>query len=92
MSLFKTQSLFSIIAETNYPSLGSATITRILYEKPNREKGYWDATVSGTQLIYNVADGDIDQSGKWQLQAYIEVGGLDGFGDIVTQHFDKPLL
>lgn len=92
MSLFKTQSLFSIIAQTDYSDLASASVTRILYKKPNETTGYWAATVSGNDLVYNVSSGDIDQKGVWEFQAYIEVGGLKGFGGIGSKNFDQPLL
>lgn len=92
MSVFKTQSLLSIIADTKYSDLASASVKRILYTKPNGEKDYWDADVSGTKLIYNVSNGDIDMEGVWKFQTYIEVGGLKGFGNIISQHFERSLL
>ncbi len=91
MSVFKIQSLLSITLETNYNALASASVTRILYKKPNGTTGYWTATVSGTKLIYNVQNGDIDINGTWKFQSYIEAGGLKGFGSVATQNFDIPL-
>jgi hypothetical protein len=102
MSVFKLQSLLSIILDTHKKEertiaesealLASAAVTNILYTKPNGEKGSWTATVSGTKLIYNVQNGDIDQVGIWKFESYIEVGGLKGFGDIASRQFDRPLL
>lgn len=92
MSIFRTQSLFSIVAKTGYDDLASAEITRILYKKPGGTEGYWQASVSGTNLIYNVSDGDIDIKGRWQFQAYIEIGGLKGFGSVFTQEIQEPIL
>lgn len=89
---FKTQSLLVITVETGYSGLGSATVKRILFTKPNGSKGYWNGTVSGTSLTYQTTEGDIDQAGLWKFQAYIEVGGLKGFGDITTQYFETSLL
>lgn len=91
MSQFETQTLLTITVETSYSSLGSATVKRILFVKPNGSKGYWAGTVAGTTLTYQVQTGDIDQAGIWKFQSYIEVGGLIGFGNIVTHNFEKPL-
>jgi hypothetical protein len=92
MSLYKHQSLLTITLETNYASLASAEVTKILYEKPDGEKGFWNASVSGTKLVYNLANGDININGHWKFQSYIEVGGLKGLGVIVSKQFDIPLL
>lgn len=92
MSKFKTQSLITIIAETGYAGLASATVKRILYKKPNGDTGYWIATNSGTTLVYSVQNGDIDQVGEWQFQAYIEVTSLKGYGSIAKQTFEKPII
>ena len=82
----------TITLETNYSNLAVASITKILFIKPNGDKGSWDAAVSGSRLVYNVQNGDINVNGNWQFQAYIEVGGLKGMGDIVSKSFDISLL
>ena len=92
MSVFKLQSLLSIVLDTKYSSLASAEVKQILYQKPDGTKGAWEATNSGTTLIYNLQNGDIDQSGMWKLQTYIEVGGLKGPGNIIEKHFEPSLL
>lgn len=89
--VFKTQSLLSIIVETGYPSLAGASLKQIHYTKPDGTTGQWPAVVSGTQLTYTVADGDISQAGQWRFQAYVEVGGLKAFGAIASQYFGQPL-
>lgn len=91
--LFKSQGLLRITMETGYDSLDNADVTRILYEKPqSKTKGYFEAQVSGTTLIYNLQNGDIDEVGNWEFQAYIEIAGAYTFGGIVKHHFRKPLL
>jgi len=90
--VFKTQSLLTIILETNYSGLASADVKKILYTKPNRTTGYFTATVDGTRLKYIVQAGDIDQSGEWKFQAYIEVSGRTGYGDEVKQEFKTPII
>jgi hypothetical protein len=91
MSVFKNHSLLSITLRTNYADLASAEVTKIKYEKPNGARGSWNASVSGTNLVYNFQNGDIDQNGPWRFQSYIEVGGLIGPGDIVTVDVKIPL-
>lgn len=92
MSLFKTQSLLSLVLETSYENLSSAEVKKILYTKPDGTKSFWVATASGTTLVYNLSNGDIDQQGFWQFQAYIEVGGLKGFGSIAMKQFNTSLI
>lgn len=91
MSLFKNQSLFTITCATSYASLASATVKRILYTKPSGTDGYWDATVSGNNLIYIVQSGDIDEEGTWKFQAFVTVSGRDGYGNIAEHYFKYPL-
>jgi hypothetical protein len=89
--LYKGQSLITITVETGFENLASAEVKKILYQKPDGTKGYWVATASGTKLVYEVSANDIDSVGTWQLQAYIEVSGKKGFGQITTQNFSQPL-
>jgi hypothetical protein len=90
MSVYKTQSLLTINLATGM-DLSGASVTRILYKKPNGTKGYWTATVSSQNLQYVVSNGDIDQEGTWQFQSYIEVGGKKGFGLVAKQVFEPNL-
>lgn len=101
MSVFKTQSLLSIKLDTwdkqedtksaLLAYLAAASEKKILYTKPDGTNGEWNAVLEDTKLVYNVADGDIDQDGTWELQAYIKVGGLKGYGDKISQRFEKPI-
>lgn len=92
MSLFKTQSGFTIIMPTGLSDLSSAEITKILYKKPGGTTGFWQASVSGENLIYTVQNGDIDVVGYWSLQSYSELGGKKRYGNYVTMHIEKPIL
>lgn len=92
MSVFVNQTLLQITANTGYDDLVSASVTQILYEKPNGDTGAFNATVSGTSLIYQIEDGDIDQKGRWTFQAFWTVGGLDGYGKKKRIYFEKPIL
>lgn len=89
--LFKTQSLLTLDAPTGFDDLVSATTTQILYRKPSGATGAWTATVDGRDLTYNIHNGDIDEVGSWQFQAYIVVGGLKGFGSLKSKFFKNPL-
>jgi len=91
-SFVTPETLKPIILETEY-DLSLAAVKKILYLKPDgTTKGSWEATQSGNDLVYLPQAGDIDQTGEWSLQSYIEVGGKPGLGDIVKHHFKPTLL
>lgn len=89
--LYKGQSLFTISLETGIDTLASASVKKILYKKPSGATGEWTAVVNGTKLIYDVQANDIDESGTWQLQAFIVIDGRTGYGQITTQQISQPL-
>jgi len=91
MSVFVDQTLLEIEAETSYATLAMADVTRILYWKPNGDHGYFTATVSGTKLIYQIDDGDIDQKGIWHFQAYWEIAGDKAYGSVKAKYFAMHL-
>jgi hypothetical protein len=84
---FKGQSLPPIKLETLYGGLASASSLKIHYQKPSGAKGFWTATYTGTQLVYQPSPGDINESGVWQFQAHIVVGGKDAYGEIAKEKF-----
>lgn len=91
MSLYKGQSLLTITLDCG-TSVASATTSRILYRKPSGTTGYWTATASGTELSYTLVDGDIDESGVWQIQAYAVIGGKKAYGEIINKQFNEPII
>ena len=91
MSLFQNEALLTIILETENENLAAAETKKILYKKIGGTEGAWDATVSGTKLIYQLQPGDIDIVGQWSFQAYIEVGGLPHYGTLATKTVQKPI-
>ena len=91
MSVYKSQTGWSVIAETDESDLASATVKYILYKKPNGASGQWDADVSGTTLIYNVEEGDIDRIGKWSFQAFYVLNGQRYFGKVASKIIEQPL-
>jgi hypothetical protein len=90
MSLYKTQSYLTLRVNTGI-DLSGADVRRILYKKPSGTRGYWPATADGQVLVYAVQAGDIDQSGIWSFQSYIEVSGRKGFGDVSSHVFEENI-
>lgn len=88
--LYNKQSLITITLDTGVDTT-TASVKKILYEKPGKIKGEWTATSSTTFLSYNLSNGDIDVPGLWKFQAYLEIGGKKSYGTIVTENFDTPL-
>lgn len=66
--------------------LSTATITQIIFRKPDLQQLVVNADfyTDGTDGIikYNTIDGDLDQSGQWRLQAYVEVGASKYYSSI----------
>lgn len=61
--------------------ISTSTVRKIRAKKPDGKIVEWSATVhEGTKLMYKVVDGDLDQSGRWDIQAYIEMPGWKGKG------------
>lgn len=57
--------------------LSTASVISIIFRKPDDTLLEVNATLytDGTDGIikYNAVDGDIDQSGRWKIQAYVEL-------------------
>lgn len=64
--------------------LSQATVTQILFTRPDKSKGSFNAAVSGTQLVYEPTVNDFNQAGTYILQAFVTTGGLDGYGATVS--------
>ena len=68
-----------------------ATVKRIKYRKPDGTESYWTATVEDASsgiIYYNVASGDIDDSGLWVFWAYITFSdGKSAPGEPVYVYF-----
>jgi len=59
------------------------SINRIKYVKPNGATGYWNASADpgdSTVMQYTMDDGELDVRGTWQVQAYVEEGGVKFHG------------
>lgn len=89
--VFKGQDLLTISLETSNDSTTDADSAKIYYQKPSGSKGVWSATIDGTKVNYNVQTGDIDESGVWQFQAVIVIGGKESPGKKTTVTFSESL-
>lgn len=59
--------------------VSSALSATIIYKKPNREVGNWAGTIDGTNKItYTTQEGDVDVSGRWRLQVFVDLGVWSG--------------
>lgn len=73
--------------------LTGATVAQIWYEKPSGITGIWTATVSTIKLQYTTDSGDIDESGTWKLQGYVELpSGWKGASSIVSVEVEIRLV
>lgn len=68
-----------------------ATVHQIKYIKPDGSSGSWDATVSTQYLQYTTADGDLDELGDWEVQAYVETPSGKWHGEVTRFEVMKPI-
>jgi hypothetical protein len=65
--------------------ISTSTLRTIRYKKPDGTTGTWAGSLSGTtQVTYTTQTDDIDQSGVWQFQLYVELPTWEGYGTIDT--------
>lgn len=58
--------------------ISSYVTKRIKYKKPDETTGYWTSSICPTDnncMIYECGTTDLNDAGKWQVQAYIAGGG-----------------
>ena len=90
--IFNGQSLLQLKFNCG-TNITTATVKKILWQNPNGTRGEWTvSSIDGTNiLVYNVDVEDIIIAGVWTMQAYVEIGGLKGYGQIVSQAFTSNL-
>jgi hypothetical protein len=76
--------------------ISSSTDRKILYMKPSGVTGEWPSNSgsicelnTSTSMYYITESGDIDESGEWTLQAYIETPTWSGHGQRVSLFVDS---
>ena len=84
-AVYKDQTLLTLRFDT-LQDLSTATFPEILWIKPGGTKGLWSGTIDGTEITYDVQDGDIIP-GKWTFQVKYLVGSKIAYGEIVTDTF-----
>jgi len=89
--LFIKSGLITLTLSTGRDLTGAIN-SKILYQKPDGTKGEWTATISGQSLTYTLSNTDIDQAGVWKFQTYIEIATKKGYGEMVEQIFEQPII
>jgi hypothetical protein len=91
MSYFRNQGLIEIILDVGIDITGATCY--ILFERPDGSHGSLEAEVYQTTKVRYVASDNtqFNQVGNWKFQAKITANSKDGYGEIVTHNFKKPL-
>ncbi len=80
-----------IILDTDQ-DISEATLLQIKYKKPDATTGTWTATLTGIDsAYYTTVENDLDQTGNWEIQLYVELGGAKIHGTIVSFHVYKKV-
>ncbi len=70
--------------------ISSATLLQLKYKKPDGTTGTWTGTLVGVDAAYyTTVLNDLDQTGNWEIQLYMEMGGAKIHGRIVFFHVYK---
>jgi hypothetical protein len=74
-------------------NISASTVRRIRYEKPDGTTGFWSANLdSGLEkLYYDTQTDDLDISGTWKLQNYVEMPTWTGTGEIAQLKIYDPI-
>jgi len=73
-----------ILVDTN-SNIKTATTVLLQVKKPSGKVINWTGTVSNTTIIkYTTKKGDLNEVGKYLLQAYVEMPGYSGRGDVTS--------
>lgn len=91
MSFFKDQTNATIKLDTKI-DLSTASYVGIDYKKPDGTTGSWEGTADGTQVVYEVVSGDLNQVGIYALQAKTVIDGATAKGELVQLTVSKPLI
>lgn len=69
-----------------------SSVRKIMGRKPSGTKVEWSAALEGTDSIqYTTQAGDLDEVGRWRLQAYVEMPAWKGSGEVATLVINRPL-
>ena len=62
-------------------TLTGATTTQLKVKKPSGATATWTATISGTNLNYTTVANDLNEAGRYFLQAFVQTGGQTLYGE-----------
>jgi hypothetical protein len=84
ISVFHKQTYAPIRYETGIPSasLATASVKKLLFIKPDKTTGSWDADADGTKLVYEPGDDDLNVIGIYKIQSYVVIDGKVSKGSI----------
>ncbi len=73
--------------------ISDSTVRKILYRKPSGATGFWTAALQGLfEICYLVQEGDLDEVGRWEVQAYVEMPtGRALYGEIVYHNIEANI-
>ena len=74
--------------------VSSASLTEILYERPDGVKGKWTAALmsGSTEIIeYVPTVDDLNVVGVWKIQSHIVMSGYHGYGNVVSLRVHRNL-
>jgi hypothetical protein len=63
-----------IILETN-TTLLTGTSPKIVFQRPDKATGSWDATILGTTMWVDCENKEINQAGWWYVHAQVNLAG-----------------
>jgi hypothetical protein len=88
----RNQTLGEIILETK-TDISTATQYKILWEAPSGTLGAWTGALEGTTKIkVTLSDTDYpSEEGVYKLQAFVLVGTLKGYGDVIETNIGETL-
>lgn len=88
--VFEGQTILQLKLDTKI-DLSNATVLKILWKRPDKITGATAVTaVEGSIMVLDLSTINITP-GKWEFQAYAEIGGKKAFGDIVSRIFKEKL-
>jgi hypothetical protein len=75
--------------------ISTASVVKILYQKPDGSKGEFSATASGQNAVYVFSSAELDMVGSWLFQVKYTIGAKIGYSriyyDVVTPNLSDDL-
>lgn len=62
--------------------ISTASVVKILYQKPDGSKGEFTATASGENAVYVFSSAELDMVGSWLFQVQYTIGAKIGYSRI----------